>query len=163
MTCKIRTALSLLLVSLSMLGIGCGRAPKMAEVEGTVTLDGKPLANVEVAFLPDPSQGTKGPRSTAITDASGRFRLVADNRIVGVVRGKHRVILTDLHSVPPVPRGSLDSAPAAAGDQQQIKNTPGNALPSRVPGIYSSSSQTPLSREVRSGSQAIDFQLTSRL
>ena len=32
---------------------GCSRGPQFAEVEGVVTLDGQPLSDVEIVFLPE--------------------------------------------------------------------------------------------------------------
>ncbi|MBA4065015.1 MAG: hypothetical protein C0501_15140 [Isosphaera sp.] len=74
---------------------GCG-GPGTAEVEGTVRMGGRPLEGVRVEFLPDPEKGTSGPRSTGVTDADGRFRLVCENQQPGAVVGTHRVLVTDL-------------------------------------------------------------------
>ncbi|MGL4551752.1 MAG: hypothetical protein ACRC33_11235, partial [Gemmataceae bacterium] len=60
---------------------GCGRP--LASVEGTVTLDGRPLPDAEVQFLPDPTQGTTGPPSSAYTDPDGRY---ATTTVVGTHR-----------------------------------------------------------------------------
>src|SRR5437870_3164880 len=81
---------------LGVLGaVGCG-GPHMIDVQGTVTLNGKPIHNVQVEFLPDPEQGTHGPRSEGVTDQEGRFLLTCDNGRTGAVPGTHRVLVTDL-------------------------------------------------------------------
>jgi hypothetical protein len=70
--------------------LGCG-GPALSEAWGTVTLNNQPVPNAEVVFLPDSTQGTEGPRSSAITDAEGRFILRTDDGRPGAVVGKHRV------------------------------------------------------------------------
>src|SRR5262245_14021468 len=45
------------------------------QVQGVATLDGRPLGTVEVAFLPDPSLGTRGATANCYTDEQGRYSL----------------------------------------------------------------------------------------
>lgn len=73
--------------------IGCGGGgPQVAPVEGTVTLDGKPLDKILVEFFPT----TNGPRSFGETDAQGKFTLMTDDgKTVGAVVGNHKVTLKD--------------------------------------------------------------------
>ena len=72
---------------------GCGKAgPEIVEVEGTLTLDGKPLDKVIVEFWPD----SDGPKSSGMTDAQGKFVLkTADGTRAGAVVSKHKVVLYD--------------------------------------------------------------------
>jgi len=72
---------------------GCG-GPRVASVDGTVRLEGRPLADVEVQFIPDPARGTVGPPCSAYTDADGRYRIAAAGR-EGAVVGSHRVCIND--------------------------------------------------------------------
>lgn len=57
--------------------LGCGARsdlPELGDVKGVVTLDGKPLANAQIQFVPAsgrPSSGTKS-RRTAATDYTTR-------------------------------------------------------------------------------------------
>jgi hypothetical protein len=51
---------------------GCADRP--ATVEGTVTLDGQPVADAQVTLVLD---GADGPAPSAETDADGKFRLEA--------------------------------------------------------------------------------------
>lgn len=86
---------SFLLVILLPPLAGCGGDPyKVAPISGTVTLNGKPLANASVTFAPVATGGTiePGPSSAGTTDADGRFTLELigkDGR--GAVIGKHKV------------------------------------------------------------------------
>ncbi len=76
---------------------GCSGGPKIVPVSGTVTLDGKPLANALVAFNPAAPAGkieAAGPGSMGVTDEQGRYALKiigTDGKTVGAVVGEHRV------------------------------------------------------------------------
>src|SRR5262245_21914308 len=76
---------------------GCQRRStwNLAPVEGTVTKDGRPLANIQVVFMPDHDAGTQGPKASGTTDAAGHYRLRTDNGDEGTVVGKHRVMVLD--------------------------------------------------------------------
>ncbi len=64
--------LSALLFSATL--VGCG-GPRIAPVEGTVTLDGKGLDKIYVEFWPQ----SEGPRSFGQTDEQGHFELKTDD------------------------------------------------------------------------------------
>jgi hypothetical protein len=73
--------------------------PTLAEVHGTVTLGGKPLANVQVYFTPigvKDEQKLRPRDSMATTDAEGKYELLylPEERIYGAVVGKNRVWLS---------------------------------------------------------------------
>jgi hypothetical protein len=71
---------------------GGAPVPKLNSVTGRVTLDGEPLAEAIVSFIPD-----KGPPSGAITDDEGKYVLKFKTGDVGAVAGEHTVtISTDL-------------------------------------------------------------------
>jgi hypothetical protein len=134
------------LLALSFLtGGGCSSGPKLTEVEGTVTLNGKPLNNAQVQFLPDPEQGTSGPRSTGTTDEQGRFKLVSDDQRSGAVVGNHRVLVVDLKQWEGIRPGREDA------------NKP--LKPSRLPARYANGSTTPLKAEVKEGGPPIKVEL----
>ncbi len=75
-----------------LLAGGCTRAdrPPLGTVTGTVTLDGRPLADAMVAFTPE------GPGRTSLgtTDATGRYRLAYLRDIAGARPGRHVVRIT---------------------------------------------------------------------
>jgi hypothetical protein len=77
---------------------GCGGSEfAIAPVSGTVTQDGKPLADVVVTFQPiaETRAGSAGPGSFGVTDDQGRFTLtVAGSRQSGAVVGLHRVMFS---------------------------------------------------------------------
>lgn len=67
---------------------GCGQASQRADLEGTVTLDGKPLAEGRIKFIPQPDTG--GP-SAGAKIAEGRFSIA---RAKGIFPGMFRVEIT---------------------------------------------------------------------
>ena len=74
-----------------LLVVGCGK-PKLAEVSGTVKLDGKPLADASVSFQPI-GDGTLNPGagSYAKTDANGHYVLTQMGGAKGALVGMHKV------------------------------------------------------------------------
>jgi hypothetical protein len=116
---------------------GCSRR-EFAAVEGTITLDGKPLGGVEVVFLPDPEKGNLGNRASAYTDESGHYKLRCgrDNQD-GTVLGPHRVCIRDI---------------AVADEAGKV------VKPSRVPTSYADPAQTPFRAvEVKPVKQTLNF------
>ncbi len=107
----------------ALLGAGCSGGGSTEHVEGVVSLDGKPLADVRVTFQPQGSAKEAGIGSSGVTDATGRFILRrVDNGRDGAVPGTHSVTLSDKLA---------ESAPddADAGIASQAPN-------SRIPARY---------------------------
>jgi hypothetical protein len=86
-----------LLLSLLTFGCGHGDRPELGTVTGTVTLDGKPLANAYVKFQP-----TLGRMSMSCTDKDGHYDLIYVRSIRGAKVGQHSIsISTYLEDVSP--------------------------------------------------------------
>ncbi|CAN5207169.1 hypothetical protein BH10PLA2_BH10PLA2_37310 [soil metagenome] len=88
---------SVILGAALIVATGCGKQGKVWEfnnqVEGIVKLEGKPVANVLVQFVPvDPVE--QGPISTAQTDAKGHFHLMTQDEREGAVLGKHKILVS---------------------------------------------------------------------
>jgi hypothetical protein len=87
-------------LSLALLLAGCGgKSYKTALVSGLVTLDGEPLPNATVMFIPVADGAGKDslPSSIATTDPDGRYSLVlsiADKPNPGALLGNHKVSFT---------------------------------------------------------------------
>jgi hypothetical protein len=150
-----RSLLGAALAATALLAAGCSRGPQFAQVEGIVTLDGKPLADVEVVFLPDPEKGNFGPHSTAYTDEDGRFRMYCEkSAAAGVVLGPQRVIIRDITTLPDPP-----------GARGEPKPPPPKSNPSRVPRFpltYALPAQTPFRDiEINPGPQTFTFDVKS--
>ena len=136
----------------TLVGIASGCAeskPEVALVEGFVTFDGEPLADVEVVFLPDRERGTVGSRASALTDSQGFYALSYDRAgQIGTVPGYHRVCVKDskVFAIYRVKR---------AGEEAPLCKCTGT----RVPTQYASPKRTPLRVEVGPGRQILDLDI----
>jgi hypothetical protein len=135
---------------------GCGQGPPLAPVGGKLVWQGKPLANVEVTFHPDPDQGNRGPSSRGVTDADGHYELrcEVDGR-ASAVPGAHRVVLVDLNAVGSAPpRGRGKRGPAPAGVKR--------GAASRLPAGFTDATETPLKAQVPAGGGEINLDPSAR-
>jgi hypothetical protein len=145
---------------------GCGNSSSvpLGTVSGQVTLDGKPLPNVSVTFIPVVSAasapaGSGGGSSSGITDASGNYELnyQADGS-QGATIGKHKVSVTTVRQAPAATAQMSSDSPEYAqqasggGDYSKQWTEP-------IPEQYNS--KTTLEHEVKSGSNTIDLELKS--
>ncbi len=79
----------MLLVVTAMIA-GCGQSgPEILPVTGVVTLDGKPLDQARVVFVPD-----KGRPAVGLTDSSGQYKLQFNETKWGALSGPHKVQIT---------------------------------------------------------------------
>jgi hypothetical protein len=136
-------------VALTALGLlalaSCSGSPSLGPVEGTLRMNGKPLANVQVEFLPE----SNGPRSTGVTDQAGHYTLTSYDQKPGAVVGNHRVLLSDLQVYDDKPAGHVKK-------DQDV--TPVRS--SRIPVQYSNTALTPLKKEVHKEPNTIDLEVT---
>lgn len=140
---RYRTASFLLFAALILL-VGCGKkGPEMAEVEGTVTLKGKPLEKIYVEFLPEGN----GPRSIGETDQNGRYTLTADDmKRKGAAVGTHKIILRDLSIINPNIRGrKAEGVDTSEGRKPRISTSLGDLR------------STTLQKSVSKGKNTIDL------
>ena len=113
-------------------------------VRGVVKLDGQPVANAAVVFVP---QTPGGREAYGSTDANGAFRLTTTKPDDGALPGKYKVVIQ-----PAGPGGGstpfddTDKPPAAAS----------KAPPrSRIPTKYTVAGQTPLTQDVPPSGEVI--------
>ncbi len=131
-----RCLLSLCVLSLALAaGCGSGDRPELGDVSGRVTLDGKPLAGVEVLFGPE-----AGRTSAAMTDEDGYYTLHYLPDVEGAQLGKHRVVIQSYLED--------ESDPETLANFVEI-----------IPSKYNTRSE--LTAEVKEGSNTIDFPLES--
>lgn len=152
--------------------LGCGSAPVptgpiLVPVEGTLTLDGKPLPFK--SLLLSPIDGTRGKGAAGYTNGQGRFRLMAVisdtlQDLPGCPPGHYRVIVTE----PMIPISEEDFKTASQSDTGESRE-PAVALlirdpiaTSNVPDIYTSENTTPLEIEIRDGNEALEIELDSK-
>ncbi len=88
-TAQYKNAALLGLVTLLGTVLGCGGGLELAPASGKVTLDGQPLADAAVTFVP--VEG--GPVASGVTDEQGNFSVNTTNK-PGAVPGEHHVTVT---------------------------------------------------------------------
>jgi hypothetical protein len=110
---------------------GRGNLPPLGRVSGQINLDGKPLPNATVRFIPiaDDGKGARKGASVAmgVTDDSGHYRLFYVKDTMGAAIGPNVVAI---------------EAKDTAGHEQVRRDF---------------NAQSTLQREVKSGSQELDF------
>ena len=146
--------------------VGCG-GPKYVSVEGTVTLDGKPLAYKSVLFSPE--EGTPGSGSGGYTNREGKYSLLAivygiTKDLEGCQPGRYRVTITE----PLIPFSEADFGPSETSDEdpeERFVPPPENAAPAvtvTIPATYTDEDTSPLVFDVsESGEAALDIELKS--
>lgn len=143
-----------LLLSMSVcLVLGCsGKA--MLPVEGTITLDGKPLDGAAISFVP--AEG--GRPCSGQTDAQGHFTLASYVAGDGVPPGEYKVTVVKLDA-----RRQAEAAPVEEGaaDQQQVMGNIEQAVKFLTPLKYSSPATTDLKVDVTSGMEPVQIDLKS--
>jgi len=135
---------------------GVPAPPKLAAsvpVSGTVTLDGKPLSDANVTFVPETQAGFKG--AIGRTDASGKYELNTDigagKSSKGAIPGRYRVTVSRLVK------------PDGSALPPDFKEPPMNvgAMES-IPLKYTSGTDSQLTYEVPAAGGTYDIQLTSK-
>lgn len=134
--CNLAAVLGFAAGLLAVAAAGCGSKPKLpplAEVSGTVTLDGKPLPRGMVQFVPDESKGNAGPPATGYLDADGRFTLSTAG-VRGAVLGFHRI--------------GIDA-------RQEVDLSQTSWAPSLIPEQYNNPATSGLTAEVKAGQRNV--------
>jgi hypothetical protein len=144
---------------------GCGGGSKPVKVEGTVTLDGKPLPRATVSFMPV----GEGRAASGETDADGIFRLTTFRTNDGALPGEYKVIVTvtelDPRMSKPSQEWSVEERKAARmtmspmGKKQAAEKK--HKTPPAVPAVYSDPKRTPL-KEVVPPPGKVELDLNSK-
>jgi|SRR3954468_14864926 hypothetical protein len=130
-----------------LLAGGCAGGGKMAPVSGVVTLNGKPVADVDVTFQPTVADGNNnpGPMAAGTTDSNGHYTLsVLGEKVHGATVGKNQVRFSPHVNV------------TDTSDEGLKKAKPTASIPAR----YWSDSKIEFDVP-RNGTSSADFQLTS--
>ena len=91
-TFHVFSKLTLLLAVLAFTFTGCGyRRPAQVKTTGTVTLDGEPVANAALMFIPDSGRPASGN-----TNTNGEFQVSSFGGNDGLPAGNYRVTATRL-------------------------------------------------------------------
>lgn len=135
-----RAAVYLAFLALFSAVDGCSKPYSVAEVDGTLTIGGKPANKIHIQFIPLNNTGIKLPYSNADTDEQGKFTLEmreGNTTHPGAVVGTNRVVLSD----------------------QQYAEANGHGVPFRLKQEYTLPGSTPLKQEVVEGKQTIDLKI----
>jgi len=103
--------------------LGCDSGPEIAYVEGTVTMDGQPLANATVVFIPEDGRPAGGR-----TDASGHYELTFTAGREGAIPGKNSIRIStyteasEAEDGSPIP-GQKETVPAKYNSQSELEFT----------------------------------------
>lgn len=133
---------------------GCDSDLGLVPVTGTVTLDGEPQANKSLIFTPQSGEGT---RASAITDASGKYELLAilsdtTSDMMGAKPGRYKVTVFEAANL------------VGGGDDMGGVLVPGetDAPKGGIPIIYQDQARTPLLAEVPEGGGTVNLELKSK-
>lgn len=106
---------SVLALLVAMLCVGCGEEEPVVStvptypVRGTVLWQGQPLADAEIAFVPETSTGA--PPARAVSAADGSFVLSTYKQQDGAPAGAYRVVVVRYEKVADLKREDRDEAP----------------------------------------------------
>lgn len=131
---------------------GCGGSSTHAPVQGTVTLDGKPIQDATVSFVP--SDG--GRPALGTTDASGTYQLKGQDA-EGAKIGQNRVAIVAVETV-----GKLNTEKYQEGFGSLAGMGPGERQQRKrwiIPKPYSNPKTSGLTFTVEPGSNQADFAL----
>jgi hypothetical protein len=148
----VRWRLALAVVGPLALVWGCGKPvdPSLVPVTGTATVDGQPLTNATVTFIP--KDGTPGFGGSGKTDSSGTFRLTGSrDNAPGIPPGEYRVAISK--------RLMPDGSEVPANDNTPPMNSPAKEC---LPVGYSNPATTQLTATVKPGAGPIDFPLRAK-
>ena len=131
-----------------VLATGCGGSKKFASVSGKVTLNGKPLPNATVSFLPIAEQGSieAGEASIGKTNEKGEFALRSTTGKNGALVGHHRV--------------SISALDPKIGERDERPPRGGWPLADKVPSRYNAESKVTFDVPP-GGTTKADFELKS--
>lgn len=138
-----RRQLALPLLAMTAGWYGCGvAAPELAEVTGTITLNGQPLQGAAVRFTPVSGAGWP---AHGTTNAEGRYRLLSADGRPGAMPGQHMVAI------------SVEELLAAEQAEQILRGRDFPLPAPQIPARYSSGEF--LRADVQPGRNVRDFAL----
>lgn len=125
-----------------LFAIGCSSdGPELADVSGTVTVDGKPVPNAVLTFIP-----TGGTTSYGKTNVQGKYKMMFTDTKSGAMVGTHKV--------------EIDVKRFSKEEVAEMKASGMEASADFVP-IPKKYDKEPLTAEVKRGGNTIDFALTT--
>lgn len=138
-------------IFLALAFVGCNKGPNTQYVEGTVTLDGQPLAGASVTFVPV-SEGT-GETAGGFSDDNGVYRLSSlyGQGGKGALAADYVVLVSKSKTVPLAKPIKYDDGTETTETSEQILNP-----------IYRDKTKTPLKFSVKPGRNNINLELLGK-
>jgi hypothetical protein len=135
--------------------VGCSPSPPtIVPANGVVLLDGQPLANAEVTFMPQLESYGAQYNSSGVTDAQGRFELRCHfGDQPGAAATDHCVLVNEASVPDELRRMDGESQAKYAEYLRSQTNRP-------IPDRYGSALQSPLRIRVTPDRQTYEIQLT---
>ena len=141
--------LALVLTILVLMLTGCGsEGPEFVPVSGTVSLNGKPISEAVVTFVPKQA----GKPAMGFTDKQGHFSLSTSEGDDGVIAGPYYATVTSLDGN----AVHVDAQGLSTGIRMRPRKK--SILPRR----YALFGTSGLSYEVQAGMEPISIELTSK-
>ena len=146
-----------MLIFLVISCIGCSGDSRVAVVRGTVTLDGEPVPEASLTFMPKDG----GRPAFGITDANGAFTLTTFGENDGAIPGMHSVTITAVEENVSDKTEELAEEYGSLSEVMQPRRRPKQTW--RVPERYSESKTSELSFEVKRGEKNVaSFSLSTK-
>jgi hypothetical protein len=130
--------------------LGCGNA-RTSPVEGVVLLDGQPLANASIQFVPNGS----GRDATGASNERGEFVMSTFDPKDGVTPGSYKIVISP--PIGEVDKARYESAADAMSAASQAKPPPKSTFPKK----YTLASETPFTQEVPIDKPKLVLELSS--
>lgn len=134
-----RVSLAFLILATALVLVGCGPAPpEIVPASGRVMLDGEPLANVEIRFIPTRDGLDGNMVGSGVTDDDGKYTIRLPGRNEpGTCACETKITVTE-GPIPKEIRDSDNSQMAVTEFLENLKNRP-------IPKKYNRMADTPLS------------------
>jgi hypothetical protein len=146
----------LVIVGIALTGCSNSSRPRTYPVTGTVTMQGKPVANAVITFVPT---GTDGEAASAITDSEGKYALTTWEAGDGARPGEYRVKVSKQEETAVDPSKMVRNVPLEE-DQKYVENTkPRPPAKILVPSKYLDESTSGLSYTVPQSSSTFDIEI----
>jgi hypothetical protein len=130
---------------------GCGKPP-MQEVQGTLTLNGKPIGNCKVGFFPDTEKFDTNRHGFGfgVTNDKGEFKIQHPQGEQGIWAGKYKVTLV----------AWIDQSGKSLGIDTKPSEVSGGVR-NLFPDIYEAPSTTPERAVVKRGENTFNFDIVT--
>jgi hypothetical protein len=134
---------------LSVVLSGCGESINVLPATGTVTYQGKPVANASVTYMPDGTPGAA--MGIGTTDAAGKYEIRTKGK-PGATPGKNLVSISKQGAT------GMPANPTPE-DMQKMAQKGRPEVKSEIPMKYGNPTQSGLTADVQSGKSVFDFEL----